>query len=147
MTRTGNNTRPQPPSQRLGFLLYRVGSQVATAYAEMIRPLGFSPVEIGLMTYLATSGESHIRSIARVLGVSPQTLVNASVKLEKRRLIRREKPMTKGLPITLSMTDKGSETFLHIDATVREFDEGLESLLGGALTTRMVAGLRRLLAD
>ena len=79
-----------PLAERLGFLLYRVGILVSRTYEARMRPLGFAPAEVGLMTYLAGRGPDHVRAVSRAIGVSPQTVVNLARSLESRGLMRRD---------------------------------------------------------
>ena len=133
------------PMQRLGFLLYRVGVQVAQTYGERIRPLGFSPVEVGLMTHLASGGEDHVRAIARTLGVSPQTIVNVSNRLEGRGFLTRRKSETDQRVIRVKMTDKGFASLVKVDEAVTLLDRDITRRMGEENVQEITRSLERFL--
>lgn len=140
-------TRFRPPSERIGFLLYRAGLAVGREYERTISGLGFSPTEVGLMTHVAAHGPDHVRSIARVLGVSAQTVLNQARGLEQSGLlVRTEAPSDRRL-VVLELTDEGRRALSNIDVAANTFDVAIAGLLGETDVSGMAAALRRLLAS
>lgn len=136
-----------PSTQRLGFLLYRVGLMVSRVYEARMRPLGFAPAEVGLLTYLASEGADHVRAIARSLGVSPQTVVNLTRSLEKRGLVSREASSSDQRAITVRLTQPGRRALARADALAKELDAELAETVGFASVNGMMQGLSALLAS
>ena len=147
MRSKAHNEAVLPNAERIGFLLYRVGLKITQAYEGRIGPLGFSAVEVGTLTHLATGGQAHVRGVARALGVSPQTVVNVTIDLERRRLVVRSRSANDQRAIEMRLTEKGRRAISDIDQVVRQFDADLERLIGVANLGPLTAELLKVLAE
>ncbi len=132
------------PEQRIGFLLYRAGLAVAQAYEARMRPSGFTPGEVGVLTHLASHGAGHIREIGRALGVSPQTVINLARGLEAKEMVLRTGSSADRRTVILNITATGRAALLRADEIARRFDKAIENLLGKDAHTTSSA-LRKLL--
>lgn len=147
MPRDHDRAAITPSTQRLGFLLYRVGLMVSRVYEVRMRPLGFAPAEVGLLTYLASEGADHVRAIARSLGVSPQTVVNLTRSLENRGLVSREASSSDQRAIMVGLTQAGRRALARADVLAKELDTELAQIVGPASVGGMMQGLSALLAS
>ena len=76
-------------SQRIGFLLYRIGRAIATEYRREMEAFGFRPEVAGMLHALHDRGSTHTRELSRTIGVNRQTIVNEANVLAERGLITR----------------------------------------------------------
>ncbi len=134
------------PDTRIGFLLYRAGVLVGEAYADRVRPLGLAPAEIGILTQLATGGDAHVRGLARALGVSPQTVVNLTLKLEARGLVTRDAVPADQRAVGIALTPDGRAALARAEAVARDFDARIGAQLGPA-TPAVIRALRALIEE
>ncbi len=145
MTKSASQTIA-PPGQRIGFLIYRAGVLVARAYEARMRPLGFAPAEIGLMTYLASHGTDHVRAVARSIGVSPQTVVNLTRGLEQRGFVARAPSPSDQRTVLLTLTVEGRAALEEADTAAQAFDAEVAAVLGPVGAQAVGDGLRTLLS-
>ncbi len=132
------------PEERIGFLLYRAGLAVAQAYEARMRPSGFTPAEVGVLTHLASHGAGHIREVGRSLGVSPQTVINLARGLAAKGMVLRTGSPADRRTVILNITDNGRAALLRADEIARRFDDAIENVLEKDAHTTSSA-LRRLL--
>ncbi len=142
---TGAPSIPDP-QDRVGFLIYRAGLHVARAYEERMRPAGFAPVEVGVLTLLASRGALHVRAVGRALGVSRQTAVNVTRDLERRGLVTRETPPEDRRALVVAIAPAGRDALARAEAIAQGYDAELAAAIGAELAADVAAGLRRVLA-
>ena len=136
----------KPPEARLAFLIYRSGVSITRRMEAALKPLGLSPGEVGLMTYLATKNCDHVRAAGRALGVSPQTIVNLARTLENRSLLRRAPSPDDARTIKLTLTADGQRALVVADGYARALDAKVAAMAGNAAGP-MAEVLRRLIDD
>ena len=140
--RTGSSVAA--PEERIGFLLYRAGLAVAQAYEAQMRPSGFTPGEVGVLTHLASHGAGHIREVGRSLGVSPQTVINLARGLEAKGMLLRTGSSADRRTVILEVTEVGRNALLRADEIACRFDRAIERVVGKDAQSTSRA-LRRLL--
>ena len=143
---TNENAAVPLPMDRIGFLIYRAGLLVSRAYEERMRPLGFSPGEVGLMTYLASYGAAHVRAVSRSIGVSPQTVVNLTRSLENRGLVKRESSPSDQRAVLVELTPKGRAGLAQADAVAAAFDTEIADTVGPSAAAAIMQGLTSILS-
>ena len=139
-------SRATAPEQRIGFLIYRAGLAVAQVYEQMMRPAGFTPGEVGVLTQLDSHGASHIRQIARALGVSPQTVVNLARSLTAKDMVSRTGATSDRRTVILDITDQGREALSQADRIACRLDDTIAELASGDAAS-VVRALRTLLSE
>lgn len=139
------NTIMRPPSERLGFVLYRSGLAIARGYERALEPVNMMPTESGVLMTLAYQGPNHVRGMARLLGVGRQTIVNVTKRLEKVGLVTRSASTDDSRIAQFSITVDGRKKLLEIEDIAERFDIRLRAITGKENEALIVEALQRLL--
>ena len=115
-------------SQRIGFLLYRIGRAIATEYRREMEAFGFRPEVAGMLHALHDRGPTHTRELSRTIGVNRQTIVNEANVLAERGLITRSTSAADSRLVVLAITDRGRRELARMDQESQRFDERLNAL-------------------
>jgi DNA-binding MarR family transcriptional regulator len=119
---------PVDQSQRIGFLLYRIGRAIATEYRREMDLFGFRPEVARMLHALHDRGPTHTRELSRTIGVNRQTIVNEANVLTERGLITRSASATDSRLVVLAITDRGRRELARMDQQSQRFDERLNTL-------------------
>lgn len=120
---------PGLPSERLGFLLYRVGEAVAVEFKQAIAPYGLRAVDFGVLDMLAAHGPTRQSVLARALAVDRQTMAGAAGQLERRGLIDRRRLAQDRRMLELALTDRGARAFWAATEAARRLEGRLVAML------------------
>lgn len=89
--------------------LIRAAHRAERRLTRLLADQGLTPVQFGVLAYLAT-GESFTQAqLARAVLVRPQSLAGVLTGLEERRLVTRRGARTKGRRNPLELTDTGHQ--------------------------------------
>ena len=135
----------RPPSERLGFLLYRSGLAIARGYERALGPTKIMPTESGVLMTLAYQGPNHVRGMARFLGVGRQTVVNVTRRLEMAGLVARSASARDSRVAQFTITSLGRQKLLEIEDLAERFDARLRAIVGEENEALIVRTLHDLL--
>jgi DNA-binding MarR family transcriptional regulator len=135
----------RPPSERLGFVLYRSGLAIARGFERALEPAGIVPTESGVLMTLAYQGPNHVRGLARLLGVGRQTIVNVTKRLDSMGLIARFASPADARITQFSITSDGQQKLVEIEDIAERFDARLRAITGEENETLIVDALHELL--
>jgi DNA-binding MarR family transcriptional regulator len=121
------NPSAAPPS--VGFVVSRLGFEVANQLALALAPLGIEPRHFGLLRALAATDGQSQREIAATLGLHPNRMVALVDELEDRRLVRRQP----------HPSDRRAHTVVLTPAGRKLLDKALEAAIG--IEKALCAGL------
>ena len=130
------------PLDRVGFLIYRSGLAVSRGFERALKPIDATPIEAGLLSELAYGGSSHVRALARLLGISRQTIVNITKRLEEQKLVERSADALDARITVFSITSHGREKLKQIETIAAAFDEQMRQLLGATSESVLIPILK-----
>jgi DNA-binding MarR family transcriptional regulator len=134
-------SKPAPPKERLGFMLYRTGLAVARGYERALKPIGASPADAGVLSALAYNGPNHTRGLARLLGLGRQTIVNVTKRLEDGKLLKRMVSERDSRLALFEITALGRKRLSEIEIIASRLDGQLRDIVGARnerdLTTKL----------
>jgi len=131
-----------PASSRVAFLLSQVGSHASAGFDELVRALGLSPADAGVLRMLGRQPGMSQRALADRLGSPPSRMVAVIDRLEARGLVTRTRSASDRRNYELSLTAAGSDTL----AQLRRIAERHDSDLLAALSPSQSAALADILA-
>jgi DNA-binding MarR family transcriptional regulator len=126
-------------SQRL-LSYIRTADQVVTQTKEQkMRDYGITTAQHAALAVLSDHDGVTSAELARLCGVTPQTMNSTVGRLETRGLVTRKPHATHRTLIEISLTEQGSELFRRADAGAEELD--------AVLSSGLTAGERATLVD
>lgn len=121
--------------------IHKATRQIGLHLADKTAELGVSNDEAHLLSYLASYAPAPIYELQRVLGHRPSTLTGLIDRLERRRLVRRERNPADGRSFLITLTGSGRELAGRVSGLVRQFEA---DLLTG-VDERALAGFREVM--
>lgn len=135
----------KPPEQRIAFVLYRVGKEIARSYERRLAPLGLRPEHVGILTAIAAGGPMHVRGLSRLLGINRQTVVNAVNHLESQRTVTKIINPSDSRQVLVGISSKGLTVLAKVeDDVVARYDASVESIGTVAERTAVLSYLAKL---
>ena len=131
-----------PAHRPTSFLLAQVGALATARFAALLRPLGLTPSDTGVLRILSRHKGLSQRDLARLLGAAPSRVVAILDSLETRGLVVRQRRSTDRRSHDLVLTDHGEQ----ILGQIREVGQEHESTLLAPLDPQEREQLGALLA-
>jgi DNA-binding MarR family transcriptional regulator len=133
--------RYDPEVAHTSWLLKRAERAVAAALYEVLRDLGITPSQYGVMQALVRLEKASSADLARAVFVTPQAMTGLVSGLERLGYIRR-KPVRSSRVIEATLTTVGRRMFDEATARVAKIDLLLTSLLSDDDVVELQRGLR-----
>lgn len=122
----------------------RTADQAATqAKEQVLRDHGITPAQHAVLAILSDHDAITSAELARLAGVTPQTMNSTVSRLESRGLLVRKPHPTHRTLIELSLTAPGSDLFHRADAASAELDAVFSSGLSAEERATLVDLLTR----
>ena len=122
----------------------RTADQVVTQTKEQkMRDYGITTAQHAALAVLSDHDDVTSAELARLCGVTPQTMNSTVGRLEGRGLVARKPHPTHRTLIEISLTDEGRELFRRADAGATELDTLLSSVLSSGERATLVDLLSR----
>jgi DNA-binding MarR family transcriptional regulator len=128
-------------SLRILSPIHKATRQIGLHLADKTAELGVSADEGHLLSYLESYGPAPIYELQRVFGHRPSTLTGLIDRLQRRRLVRRERNPEDGRSFLITLTDSGRELAGQVSGMVRQFEA---HVLTG-VDERALAGFREVM--
>jgi DNA-binding MarR family transcriptional regulator len=132
---------PVPADEWFSFLLVRLGTYVASGFAEALAPLGIEPRHFGILNRIAANEGASQQTLATRLGLHPTRMVFAVDELEERGLVERRRNPNDRRSYALHLTPDGRKLLQK----ARGIAGKRAGELGKGLTARERKELTRLL--
>jgi DNA-binding MarR family transcriptional regulator len=117
--------------QSVGFTVSSLGYAVASAFRELLVPLGLDPKVFALLASVASSEGVTQQAIAGRLQVAPSRMVAAVDSLEERGLLERRQNPDDRRARALYLTQAGRALLVRAFAVADEHEQRLTSDLSG----------------
>jgi DNA-binding MarR family transcriptional regulator len=122
----------------------RTADQAATqAKEQVLRDYGITPAQHAVLAILSDHDAITSAELARLAGVTPQTMNSTVSRLETRGLLVRKPHPTHRTLIEISLTAPGIDLFQRADAAATELDDVFSSGLSAAERAMLVDLLTR----
>jgi DNA-binding MarR family transcriptional regulator len=121
-------SRYEPEVAYTSWLLKRAERAVGAALYDVLRDLGITPSQYGVMQALVRLEKASSAELARAVFVTPQAMTGLVAGLERQGYIRR-KPLKSSRVIEATLTPLGRRVFEDATARVAKIDMQLTSLL------------------
>lgn len=102
--------------------IHKATRQIGLHLADKTAQLGVSAEEAHLLSYLESYSPAPIYELQRVFGHRPSTLTGLIDRLERRRLVRRERNPEDGRSFLITLTGSGRELAGRVSGLVRQFE-------------------------
>ncbi len=102
--------------------IHKATRQIGLHLADKTAELGVSNDEAHLLSYLESYSPAPIYELQRVFGHRPSTLTGLIDRLERRRLVCRERNPEDGRSFLITLTDSGRELAGRVAGMVRQFE-------------------------
>lgn len=99
------------PNDAAGLLLMRTRRAIYKELERAYYQIGISPEQAGVFDQIATKGKATINDITRRLLREPHTILGLINRMEANGLIYKEKDTDNHSMITISLTEKGYNTY------------------------------------
>jgi len=109
----------------VAFLLSQLGSRSAQVFANMLKPLGLSPPDAGILRLLGHSPGISQQELAGRLGMHASRLVSFIDAMEERGLVARQANESDRRIYSLQLTRAGREMLEAIGRVARAHDEAI----------------------
>lgn len=126
---------------RTSYLIKRAELLVRGKLEGALKDLGITTGQYAALSLLADMPETSSATLARSIGVTPQTITETILTFEQRGLISREQSAEHKRIMKITLTDAGSQLLKTCEARVSQTEEQLFH----ALDDSEVKGLRRAL--
>jgi DNA-binding MarR family transcriptional regulator len=113
----------QPRPTGTAFLLSQLGEHVSERFADRVRELGLSPVEVGLLRMIAGQPGRSQRSVAVDLGVVPSRVVVLIDGLDHKGLVERRPGTTDRRHHELHLTVDGERIMVDMRSIASAHDD------------------------
>ncbi len=136
--------RPNQYEPRVGhtsWLLKRAERAVGAALYDVLRDLGITPSQYGVMQALARLEKASSAELARAVFVTPQAMTGLVAGLERQGFVKR-KPLKSSRVIEATLTPVGRRIFDEATARVTKVDMQLTSLLTDDAVEQLQRSLR-----
>jgi len=133
----------KPALKPVTLLLREVQVATRQALEEALRDAGLTVSQANILTELAYGKARSNAELARIHSVTPQTMIEILVSLERRGLISRMTQPDGGRAMPAELTREGHASVLTVHRAMRSVEERLLS----PLSRDDVSRLRRLLQD
>jgi DNA-binding MarR family transcriptional regulator len=133
----------KPALKPVTLLLREVQAATRQALEEALRNAGLTVSQANVLTELAYGKARSNAELARIHSVTPQTMIEILVSLERRGLISRMNQPDGGRAMPAELTREGHSSVLAVHRAMRSVEEKLLS----PLSRDDVSRLRRLLED
>jgi DNA-binding MarR family transcriptional regulator len=135
-----------PAHRPTSFLLSQVGALATSRFAALLRPLGLTPSDTGVLRILSRHEGLSQRDLAGLLGSVPSRVVAILDSLETRGLVVRQRRSTDRRNHDLALTTQGEEMLRQIRTVGQEHESTLLAPLDPQEREQLAALLTKLAA-
>lgn len=113
--------------QFLPYLVHRVGSHLAEGFEEGFAEAGVSLPEWRALSILYEFGPQTMGEIARRTSINASTMTRLVGQMEKRDLVKRERPVGNQRTVFVRILDDGREKVEYLIPRVIDYEKGLSA--------------------
>ncbi|MTD17153.1 MarR family transcriptional regulator [Nakamurella sp. YIM 132087] len=128
-----------------GFLIYRLGMELAQVLAEALGPAGLRPRDLRMLGYLSETAMSQ-RDLGERAGLDRTTMVAAVDHLEQAGFVQRHRSTTDRRRYDITLTDRGREAHASAMRHLSTVEEDYLRPLTAAQRSGLRGGLEALFA-
>jgi DNA-binding MarR family transcriptional regulator len=110
----------------IGYLLHQTWGTLRGAMAAILRPLGLTAVQYGVLSVLAREPGCSGADLARAVNTTPQATNGVLATLERERLIERHAHPTHGRILRVTLTGEGQRRLDAANPAVRALEAEIE---------------------
>jgi DNA-binding MarR family transcriptional regulator len=131
MPRTGKESAEKgPPTEvQIAFLMTRLGSRQANAFAELLRPLELRPKQFAIMNLVDLADGPSQQQVGAAMELDPSGLIGTIDELEERGWLERRRSSSDRRRHSLFLTATGSDKLAEGRWAARRRAEELTSPL------------------
>jgi len=118
-----------PRHHRVAFLLAQLGSDAASGFEQMLRPLGITPSDAGVLRFVGRSPGISQRAVSEHVGVGSSRIVAVLDRLESRGLVERRRSRADRRSHELNLTDLGRELLAEVGHLARQHEQDYTATL------------------
>jgi len=122
------------------YLLYIAAHALRTELEQKLRPLGITGVHYSILAMIESNGGMSSTEVARRFFVTPQTMNETIIAMERQNLLKRHKDPSNARSRIIRLTSHGAETL----ATCESLNDDVEESAFACLEDAELAMLRRL---
>ena len=135
------NGRAEASGLRLSYVIARLDRAIQRAIEDRIGPLGLTvPQFTALSVLLRRSGLSNAQ-LARRSYITPQSMHDVVLELERKGLVQREPDPTHGKILRTTLTTEGRRVVAHCEEAVSTLENQMLSDLGTEARERLIQEL------
>tara|TARA_R110000868_G_scaffold32394_1_gene117777 strand:- start:18 stop:533 length:516 start_codon:yes stop_codon:yes gene_type:complete len=128
---------PQSPSPFhlegfLPYLVHRVGSRLAEGFDEGFARAGVSLPEWRTLSVLFEYGPMTMGDIARRTSINASTMTRLIGQMEKRKLVKRERPLANQRTVFVRILDEGRDKVEYLIPLVLDYESELSACFSPA---------------
>jgi DNA-binding MarR family transcriptional regulator len=127
----------------IGYLLHQTWGTLRGAMHAILRPLGLTAVQYGVLSVLAREPGCSGADLARAINTTPQATNGVLATLEREQLIERHPHPTHGRILRITLTSEGQRRLDAANPAVR----ALEAEIERAFTPDEIATVKRWLVE
>jgi DNA-binding MarR family transcriptional regulator len=128
------------------YVLWQAQLATRMGLEEVLRPLGLTVSQFGILALLARERPLSAATLARRMAIRPQSVAPGAHDLERRGLISGSPHPEHGRVVLLRLERTGLATARRADTAIARFERELLAPLGARRREELVAGLRQILA-
>jgi DNA-binding MarR family transcriptional regulator len=137
--------RGPPEKVQIAFLLTRLGTRQATAFTELLRPIGLRPKQFAVMNVVALADGPSQQEVGAQMELDPSGLIATIDELEARGWLERRRSERDRRRHALYLTASGDAKLAEGRQAARSRAEELTSALDPEEQTALLDLLRKLL--
>ena len=118
--------------QFLPYLVHRVGSNLADGFDEGFAAAGLSLQEWRALSILYEYGPQTMGDIARRTSINPSTMTRLVGQMEKRQLVKRERPVANQRTVFVRILADGRRKVEFLIPRVLDYEQALTGCFSGA---------------
>jgi DNA-binding MarR family transcriptional regulator len=147
MPRTGNESagKGPPTDVQIAFLLTRLGSRQANAFAALLRPLELRPKQFAIMNLVELADGPSQQQVGAAMELDPSGLIGTIDELEERGWLERRRSSSDRRRHSLFLTAAGSDKLAEGRQAASARAEELTSPLSERERATLLNLLRKLL--
>ncbi len=143
---TSENARPGPPAISASVVVLTLARKVETELGAALAPLDLTISRLGLLGHISGVPGASFSDLARMSGISVQS-VHAAVKALAAAGLVRDRTARAGSASTIELTPKGSRLLRKAEGVIAEVDERLFGAEADPIRRRIGAAILAAFAD
>jgi DNA-binding MarR family transcriptional regulator len=141
------SVRYGPLEDWVGFHLRMAQTASFAAFAREADGMAVGPGRFALLTLIANNPGISQTDLSRANGRDKSTLTPALDDLERRGLVRRERPASDRRSYALSLTEAGAAALAELTACAARHERNLDRIVGATERARFLATLKKIAAE